>query len=112
MLRNATASRPLFRNEYALPREHALEDGTNALQFIVQGTHSPDHVHGRIEAFLEKMGMAVFVHSKGDRGDGCVQEKEVDGQKLEEITCMEQIRTYLTFLRSSAPKIGFVTYWR
>ncbi|KAK6061107.1 hypothetical protein COOONC_01229 [Cooperia oncophora] len=38
--------------------------GTNALQLRVQGTHSPDHVHGRIEAFLEKMEVS-FVTTNG-----------------------------------------------
>ncbi|KAK6061155.1 hypothetical protein COOONC_01182 [Cooperia oncophora] len=33
--------------------------GTNALMIFVQGTYSPDHVHGRIEAFFEKMGVSV-----------------------------------------------------
>ncbi|KAK6035433.1 hypothetical protein COOONC_27062 [Cooperia oncophora] len=53
--------------------------------------------------------MAVFVHSKGDRGDGSVEETGVDGQeKLEQITCMEQFRQISPLYGLPRPKLDLL----
>ncbi|KAK6018358.1 hypothetical protein OSTOST_16061 [Ostertagia ostertagi] len=70
--------------------------GTIALQLVVQGPKSPDYVHERVEAFLEKIRIAVFVHSKNDKRDEIVAKTEAtDHPELKEIKSMEQFRRTL-----------------
>ncbi|KAK6061156.1 hypothetical protein COOONC_01183, partial [Cooperia oncophora] len=52
--------------------------------------------------------LAVFVHSKGDRGES-VEETGVDGhEKLEQITCMEQFRQIAALYGLPCPKLDLL----
>ncbi|KAK6061439.1 hypothetical protein COOONC_00896 [Cooperia oncophora] len=46
---------------YIVSIDPRFNAGTIALEFVIQGPGSADHALGRIEAFLEKIGVSVTI---------------------------------------------------